>query len=368
MEATVNGGALPPLTEKTINYIIAMDKDTEEDRLCIQQVQDIDDDLQSIIDQHIRELWEEENEDGQARFAKEQMRTVQDDWDDDARAHEVQERYERRQEQDRPRHEGTESALRERYQALHQMVITGRGSGLEAAQRGAVHGNTQEAERPPPAVIQVPASRTPIQQLREKVQSDEERQRLNAGGYYKKKNDNNYELYQNVKQKKNVNDYKLTREDFEEELQEQVAQRGIPEERFAQLNIGKYVRRDIIKIIEYKATTAVEDSDEHYWQTIFEYMSNNWLEEKGITTSDELHEGVLYWMKLEDIKDLLKRSQRGEPEAAKRMENYYVDMDVLEKVLRKKLEDNYGRIEETEEFIPALRNKENMKLKDMVYK
>eukprot|EP00971_Amphidinium_carterae_P209984 4165510-Amphidinium_carterae.1 len=67
-------------------------------------------------------------------------------------------------------------------------------------------------------------------------------------------------------------------------------------------------------------------------------------------------------MKLEDIKDLLKRS------AAKRMENYYVDMDILEKVLHKKLEDNNRRIEDTEEFITALRNKEDMKLKDMVYK
>eukprot|EP00971_Amphidinium_carterae_P212972 4226896-Amphidinium_carterae.1 len=59
-------------------------------------------------------------------------------------------------------------------------------------------------------------------------------------------------------------------------------------------------------------------------------------------------------MKLEDVKDLLKRSQRGEPKASKRMENYYTDMTILE-VLRKKLEDNHGKIEDTEEFITALR-------------
>eukprot|EP00971_Amphidinium_carterae_P319186 6344386-Amphidinium_carterae.1 len=73
-------------------------------------------------------------------------------------------------------------------------------------------------------------------------------------------------------------------------------------------------------------------------------------------------------MKLEDVKDLLKRSQRGEPEASKRMENYYIDMNILEQVLRKKLEDNHGKIEDTEEFSTAIRNKEDMKLKGMVYK
>eukprot|EP00971_Amphidinium_carterae_P230262 4569755-Amphidinium_carterae.2 len=65
----------------------------------------------------------------------------------------------------------------------------------------------------------------------------------------------------------------------------------------------------------------VEENEEYYWDNILEYMGNNWLEEKGITTADELREGVL----------------------------------------RKKLEDNQGKLEDTEEFITALRNKEDMK-------
>eukprot|EP00971_Amphidinium_carterae_P090636 1794199-Amphidinium_carterae.1 len=45
---------------------------------------DIDDDLQSIIDatQAGQEQWEEENMDGQERFARDHIRTIQDQWFD----------------------------------------------------------------------------------------------------------------------------------------------------------------------------------------------------------------------------------------------------------------------------------------------
>eukprot|EP00971_Amphidinium_carterae_P047726 939926-Amphidinium_carterae.1 len=375
MEATVNDGALPPLTEKTVNYIIAIDEDTEEDRLRIQQMQDIDNDMQSIIDEQIaaQERWEEENEDPQARFAMEQLTwSIHEQWNEEARHAEARERYERRQEQDRPRHEGTESALQERYQALHQMVITERRSRLEAAQR-AVHGNTQDAERPPKAPlagIQVPASRTPLpqptlttQQLREKVQHEEERQRLNAGGHYVSPSAPNHqqdkerlaklEAEEGRQQLRALSEREAEDERqrlqayakrLEEELQEHAAQQGVPEERIAQVQevqvavpeISALPAAELVNGSTSGSTSGqtsstssntrrrqqVEDSDEHYFENIFEYMSNYWLEENGINTADELHEGVLYWMKLDDIKDLLKRSQRGEPEAAKRVEKF----------------------------------------------
>eukprot|EP00971_Amphidinium_carterae_P085877 1698849-Amphidinium_carterae.1 len=57
------------------------------------------------------------------------------------------------------------------------MVITGRRARLEAAQREAIRGNRQDGDRPPKA----PPTR--IQEPK-KVQRDEERQRLNARGYY----------------------------------------------------------------------------------------------------------------------------------------------------------------------------------------
>eukprot|EP00971_Amphidinium_carterae_P126968 2515656-Amphidinium_carterae.1 len=91
------------------------------------------------------------------------LRTVQDEWDDDAPYAEGRERQQRREEQGRARHEGTEASLRERYQALHQMVITGRRQRLEAARLEATRVpevRAQEARptegRPPkaaPAVV-----------------------------------------------------------------------------------------------------------------------------------------------------------------------------------------------------------------------
>eukprot|EP00971_Amphidinium_carterae_P000413 8651-Amphidinium_carterae.1 len=75
MDETVEDGGLLPLTERNINRIEAIENDAPEDRLRLQQMLDIDDDLQSIIDEQIaaRERWEEENEDPQAPFAIRQL-------------------------------------------------------------------------------------------------------------------------------------------------------------------------------------------------------------------------------------------------------------------------------------------------------
>eukprot|EP00971_Amphidinium_carterae_P067647 1339699-Amphidinium_carterae.1 len=81
-------------------------------------MQDIDDDMQSIIDEQIaaRERWEEENEDPQARFAMDQLTwSIQEQWNEEGQHAEARERYERQQEQDQPRHERTAASLQERY-------------------------------------------------------------------------------------------------------------------------------------------------------------------------------------------------------------------------------------------------------------
>eukprot|EP00971_Amphidinium_carterae_P294753 5852802-Amphidinium_carterae.1 len=118
MEATVEDGGLLPLTKRNINMMEAIEHDTPEDRLRLQQMQDIDDDLQSITDEQTaeRERWEQENLDGQELFARDQMRTIHDQWNEEGRLAEAEIRQGRRQEQTRPRHEGSEQALRERLQ------------------------------------------------------------------------------------------------------------------------------------------------------------------------------------------------------------------------------------------------------------
>eukprot|EP00971_Amphidinium_carterae_P337292 6474025-Amphidinium_carterae.3 len=73
-------------------------------------------------------------------------------------------------------------------------------------------------------------------------------------------------------------------------------------------------------------------------------------------------------MKVKDIDTLIENSKRGIPEAGQRMENYYVEMDILQKALQKKLEDNYGKIEDTDEFKKAQKDRDDAKIKEMSYK
>eukprot|EP00971_Amphidinium_carterae_P042238 829787-Amphidinium_carterae.4 len=232
--------------------------------------------------------------------------------------------------------------------------MTARRARLEAAQRREVqHGNGQDAERfpkAPPQGVQVPASKAPLpqptlnlQQLREKKQ--------------KKKN----------------------------AYERQAAQQGIPEERVQQVQQVQVEVPEVPAEAEQvdSATTgsstsgqssharrlqAVDDSDEYYWKNILVYMHLNYVDEKRLTSSHELHEGVLYYMNIEEIDDLLRRSQRGEPEAARKMQVHYTDMSFLEQCVQKQLEDRQGEIEESEEFITALNDKDDMKLKNLSYK
>eukprot|EP00971_Amphidinium_carterae_P348849 6490704-Amphidinium_carterae.2 len=112
----------------------------------------------------------------------------------------------------------------------------------------------------------------------------------------------------------------------------------------------------------------IDDEDAYYWNNILEYMTEQYKDTELITTVDELHEGVLYWMDKKDIEKLQEDARRGVPEADKRMEAYYTDMRRLEIALRLDYEDNKGKIEETEEFITALENKDDATLKTIIYK
>eukprot|EP00971_Amphidinium_carterae_P196289 3894692-Amphidinium_carterae.1 len=49
------------------------------------------------------------------------------------------------------------------------------------------------------------------------------------------------------------------------------------------------------------------------------------------------------------------------------MEKYYTDMKRLEMTLRLDYEEDHGKIDESEEFITALENKEDKTLKPMLY-
>eukprot|EP00971_Amphidinium_carterae_P344582 6485063-Amphidinium_carterae.2 len=101
--------------EVRLNYVTAIDGDTQEDSIRINQLQDIHDDLQSQIDREheARERREEAEDDPQRLCEMRNMRTIHDEWDEARRHQEARVRLEQRQQEGRPRREGTAQALQE---------------------------------------------------------------------------------------------------------------------------------------------------------------------------------------------------------------------------------------------------------------
>eukprot|EP00971_Amphidinium_carterae_P118263 2342864-Amphidinium_carterae.1 len=48
--------------------------------------------------------------------------------------------------------------------------------------------------------------------------------------------------------------------------------------------------------------------DEDYWENIVDIMYEYFFDENDITQVQTLHDGVLYWMDKDDIKDLERRA------------------------------------------------------------
>eukprot|EP00971_Amphidinium_carterae_P255744 5077515-Amphidinium_carterae.2 len=120
-----------PLTEQYIEYMTVIEGDTQEDGIRIQQMQDLNDDIQSIVD---KEEYEARQRDPEGTFWRDTRRTHSDDMDDEVRGIQARDRAQRRAEQVRERFQGSEETLRQNYRALQETLCTGRLQRLEAAQ------------------------------------------------------------------------------------------------------------------------------------------------------------------------------------------------------------------------------------------
>eukprot|EP00971_Amphidinium_carterae_P084125 1665308-Amphidinium_carterae.1 len=184
-----------------------------------------------------------------------------------------------------------------------------------------------------PAGVQVPASKAPLpqptltlQQLREKVQREEERQRQRTGGYYVSLPGPNHQQDKDRLLKLEEEEERVRLR--EEELQRQAGQQGVPEEHVHQV---QEVHVDVPEVPEEQVDSSTlgssrtsgqssqsgralanEESEEYYLENILEYMKQNWLDEEAITAAQDLHEGVLYYISIEEITELLKQSTRGD--------------------------------------------------------
>eukprot|EP00971_Amphidinium_carterae_P320540 6371219-Amphidinium_carterae.1 len=103
-----------PLKEQYIEYMTIIEGDTKEDGIRLQQLQDLDDDIQSISDKEYYEKREREKIERQEQtyWGRNAQRTMQDEMDDAYRGEQARDRQLRRDERVQERFEGTEDQLR----------------------------------------------------------------------------------------------------------------------------------------------------------------------------------------------------------------------------------------------------------------
>eukprot|EP00971_Amphidinium_carterae_P299618 5953006-Amphidinium_carterae.1 len=91
-------------------------------------------------------------------------------------------------------------------------------------------------------------------------------------------------------------------------------------------------------------------------------MFNDEIEEKEL-----LHEGVLYWMTIDDIKNLKTRAHSGnDPEALEQYDKYIAENEKFDIHMREE-EAARGAIEELEDFQRAKVDKNKEAIQEIVY-
>eukprot|EP00971_Amphidinium_carterae_P004530 90763-Amphidinium_carterae.1 len=92
-------------------------------------------------------------------------------------------------------------------------------------------------------------------------------------------------------------------------------------------------------------------------------MFNDEIEEEEL-----LCEGVLYWMAIENIKNLKTRANSGkDPEALKQYDEYIAENEKLDYNLREEEEKARGAIEELEDFQRAKADRNKEAVREIVY-
>eukprot|EP00971_Amphidinium_carterae_P189188 3755683-Amphidinium_carterae.1 len=115
------------LSEEHVEYMTHINGDTEEDDIRLRQLQDLEDDVQSIDDQNFWDKRErEEREDPEGTFwRRQQLESHQTEMEMAARVGEARDRQERREERKRGRFKGSLEDLKKMRDALRDIIITG---------------------------------------------------------------------------------------------------------------------------------------------------------------------------------------------------------------------------------------------------
>eukprot|EP00971_Amphidinium_carterae_P116769 2312687-Amphidinium_carterae.1 len=107
---------------------------------------------------------------------------------------------------------------------------------------------------------------------------------------------------------------------------------------------------------------------ENYWNNIIEIMTEYFHDEYLISNVQSLHDEVLFWWEIDDIKHLEQRAKGdNEPEPKDEYERYLEDNKQLETIPRQDYESANGKLEDVEEYLQALQDKDSEKLKEIIY-
>eukprot|EP00971_Amphidinium_carterae_P246453 4894972-Amphidinium_carterae.1 len=109
-----------------------------------------------------------------------------------------------------------------------------------------------------------------------------------------------------------------------------------------------------------------EEDMQNYWDDVIDIhytMFNDEIDEEEL-----LNEGVLYWMTIENIKNLKMRAQSGrDPEAMKQFDEYIAENEKFDLNMREEEEKARGAIEELEEFQQAKFDRNKEAVREIVY-
>eukprot|EP00971_Amphidinium_carterae_P141661 2806504-Amphidinium_carterae.1 len=169
----------------------------------------------------------------------------------------------------------------------------------------------------------------------------------------------------------------------QEELERQAAIAQVPEEQVAQQDIpriGENGAQDVqivgststVNSSSTGASTRMERQERQdsadYWENIMDIMYEYFHDENDIGEAVSLHEGVLYWRTLEDIKTLEQRAySNDDPEAAQEYRWYLDANEKLDKDLREEYERNHGKLKDREDYQQTLQDKDRDALRNIIF-
>eukprot|EP00971_Amphidinium_carterae_P247520 4914834-Amphidinium_carterae.1 len=297
-------------------------------------------------------------------------------WNEEGRHQEAQQRHERRRQQPaRARHEGTAQELIDKYQALLESQADSCTTQTTTSDSTATHGwnergrepdDRQEGERQPMAAPpgipsrrsstttstrtwhtnSATASLSRTRQLEYKLSNTRRSRRITSSG--------SATLLQGSPQetifytKKNVQEAEEPTEQAEPVLP---TDDGLTVN--SSTNASPEDERGEEEEREHDTPVASpEDDEQNYWDNIETIVKENWRDERKPTTSQELKEGVLYFMELILTDDLVKRARDMQRRSCYETVRC-IHMSKVEDELWRQLEERGGRLVDTNDYIVA---------------